>query len=176
MKRKIIFFINCILLVAITFGCSLNKADPVTPSGIETNDNTMNFNPNAEDDRTVIGVWYAEINPDKNIFTIEPVIRNESFHFPLNSYFPNVLAVVDYDFNPYFWADIKLSHPLPGSGIDVFDPRVIAILPARDGYSFFYPTFNVYANNKIIKEPDGYTPLWDHSQSQRYLDPEIRLY
>ena len=55
-----------------------------------------------------------------------------------------------------------MQHPNTGSGIDVFDPRVIAILPANPGVSFNYPTLDAASNNSVILEPDGYTKLHDN--------------
>jgi hypothetical protein len=84
------------------------------------------------------------------------------YHFPLSQYYPNVLKIVGFGFTPNFWADIKLTHPYPGSGIKGYDPRVIAILPANPGVSFNYPTLNAIGNNSVVLEPDGYTKLFDN--------------
>ena len=113
------------------------------------------------ENRAVIAVYDATIDPDAGTFTITPGVREGAYHLPLSNYFQNVLQIVGYGFTPNFWADIKLTHPYPGSGIDGFDPRVIAILPANPGVSFNYPTLGVNGNNSIIIEPDGYTKFFD---------------
>jgi len=111
--------------------------------------------------RDVLAVYDAVIDPDAGTFTVTPVERIGTYHLALNLYFPNCLIIVGYGFTPNFWADIKLRHPQPGSGMDVFDPRVIAILPALPGVSFNYPTLNAIGNNSVVLEPDGYTKLFD---------------
>ena len=112
--------------------------------------------------RSIMAVFNAAIDPGNRKFTVEPVERSALFHFPLTKYYPNVLAITGYGWTPNFWANIRLKHPYPGSGIAGYDPRVIAIIPANDGVSFFYPIFNVKANNKALMDtPDGYTLLWD---------------
>jgi hypothetical protein len=113
-------------------------------------------------DRTTIGTWYAVIDPQAGTFTLEAADRVTSFHFPVTNRYPSVLSVSYYSFGPPFIADLKLKHPLPGSGIDVFDPRVIAILPANPSVSMDYPTMGIHANNSIVRQPDGYTKLWDN--------------
>jgi hypothetical protein len=115
--------------------------------------------------REIIAVYDAMINPEDETFILSPANRIGSYHFNLTSLNNNVLSIVGYGFTPNFWADIKLTHPLPGSGIDAFDPRVIAILPARAGVCMNYPNSNVLANNKVVTEPDGYTKLFDNFDS-----------
>lgn len=75
--------------------------------------------------------------------------------------YPGVLQITGYGFTPNFWADIKLVHPYPGTGINGYDPRVIAILPANAGVRFIYPVMGVGGNNAVVMEPDGYTGLHD---------------
>ena len=112
--------------------------------------------------RSVLAVYDAVIDPVAKTFTVTPSSRESTYHLPLSQYFQNVLQIVGYGFTPNFWADIKLTHPYPGSGIDGFDPRVIAILPANPGVSFNYPILGVNGNNSVILEPDGYTKLFDY--------------
>ena len=110
----------------------------------------------------LLAVYDAAINPIAKTFTVTPSQRAPDYHFPLTQLYPNVLQIVGYGWTPNFWADIKLTHPFPGSGIDAFDPRVIAILPANPGVSFNYPIFNCIGNNSVVVEPDGYTKLFDN--------------
>jgi hypothetical protein len=111
--------------------------------------------------RSLLAVYDAVIDPESGIFTIAPIQRAAEYHLPLTNLYPNVLQITSYGFTPNFWADIKLTHPLPGSGIDGFDPRVIAIIPANSGVSMNYPVFNVVANNRVVLNQDGYTKLYD---------------
>ena len=159
MKSQLIrlFLIMLLGFLFLVPSCSGGKS-PVEP---ETTGTPTSFDPSENNERNIIGVWRAEINPDDETFTIESVFRNETYHFPLNSYFPNVLSITGYGWTPNFWADIRLSHPFPGSGIDAFDPRVIAILPANPDVSMDYPILDVHANNSVLVDPDGYTKLWD---------------
>ncbi len=153
---KLSIFLLLVFLVAfLSIDCSSGK-NPVELSPQIPED----FNAVSDTGRSVIGVYYAEINPDVGTFTIEPVDRESAYHFPLSSYF-NVLTITGYGWTPNFWADIKLTHPYLGSGIDGFDARVIAILPANPGVSFNYPLSGANANNSVILEPDGYTKLFD---------------
>ena len=115
-----------------------------------------------DNDRNILGIYRAEINIEKESITVEPLDRIGSYHFNLTSLYPNVLTITGFGFTPNFWADIKLSHPFPGSGIDAFDARVIAVLPANPGVSMDYPVMDVHANNSVLLEPDGYTKLWDN--------------
>jgi len=112
--------------------------------------------------QTMLAVYDAVIDPVAKTFNITPSERIADYHFPLTQLYPNCLQIVGYGWTPNFWADIKLTHPLPGSGIDGFDPRVIAILPANPGVSFNYPIFNCIGNNSVVMEPDGYTKLFDN--------------
>jgi len=152
---SIVFFISLLLFM---ISCSSGKY-PVEP------DKNIIENPPAIDfdveNHNVIAAYDSIINPLSGTFTVEAVEREATFHFPLTQWYPDVLEVVDYGFTPNFWADIRLTHPLPGSGHDAFDPRVIAIIPATPGNSFNYPVFNVIGNNKVLLNYDDYTKLYD---------------
>jgi uncharacterized delta-60 repeat protein len=153
-----------IVCAVVSIACSNGKS-PVGPStdGISgTSSDLPESSVNPPENRAVVAVYDATIDPDAGTFTITPSIREGAYHLPLSNYFQNVLQIVGYGFTPNFWADIKLTHPYPGSGIDGFDPRVIAILPANPGVSFNYPTLGVSGNNSIILEPDGYTKFFDN--------------
>jgi uncharacterized delta-60 repeat protein len=113
--------------------------------------------------RTPLAIYDAEINLKAGTFTVTPIQRTADYHLPLLNLYPNVLEVTRYGFTPNFWADIKITHPLPNSGIDGFDPRVIAILPAIPGVSMYYPTLDVLANNSVVLNHDGYTKLFDNA-------------
>jgi len=115
----------------------------------------------SESGRNIVAIYDAVIDPDNGTFTITPIQRSASYHFPLTQLYPNVLKIVGYGWTPNFWADIKLSHPFPGSGIDGFDARVIAIIPANSGVSFYYPSFNVMGNHAALLDHDGWTFLYD---------------
>jgi hypothetical protein len=112
-----------------------------------------------------------ELMFDSETFDLElnQIRQPAGWHVPLNSYFPNVLKITGYGFDPAhnndFYADLKLTHPFPGSGIDGFDTRIIALLPANPGVKMFYPVFNVNANNKALLNPDNYTTLFDNLAS-----------
>ena len=165
MKRaKILPILLLVIAFAIsTIACSKGKS-PVEPVINDANDisqDTPLSLGTESDNRSVLCVYDCVIDPDAKTFTIEPANRSAEYHFPLTQRYPNVLQITGYGWTPNFWADIKLTHPLPGSGIDGFDARVIAILPANPGVSMDYPTFNVLANNSVILEPDGYTKLFD---------------
>jgi hypothetical protein len=165
MKRTNILlalFIGVLLATTIT-ACSKGNS-PVEPVINDADDISqdvpISFGTESES-RSVLAVYNATIDSDKKTFTIEPANRNCEYHFPLTQMYPNVLQITGYGWTPNFWADIKLAHPFPGSNIDGFDPRVIAILPANPGVSFNYPIFNVHANNSVVMEPGGYTKLFD---------------
>jgi uncharacterized delta-60 repeat protein len=113
------------------------------------------------DNRTILAGYEATIDPVAKEFTITPTNRNSQYHLELINIYPGVLEIVNYGWTPNFWANIKLTHPYPDTGIDGFDPRVIAIIPANPGVSMNFPVFNVQANNSVILEPDGYTKLFD---------------
>jgi hypothetical protein len=150
------FFLLAILLAISSTACSKGKS-PVEP----VIDNVpISFGTESEN-RSVLAVYNAVIDPDNKTFTIEPANRSTEYHFPLTQMFPNVLQITDINWGTDFWVEMQLSHPMPGSGIDGFDPRVIAILPAYPTVSMNYPIFNVHANNHMLIEPDGYTKLFD---------------
>jgi len=156
-----LFTLLCIFFITMMFvGCSKAKSI-VEPSTDIMNEIPASFD-GATGNRGVIAVYDAVIDPEAKTFKVEPCVRDLAYHYPLTQLYPNSLSITAYGFTPNFWAEIKLSHPLPGSGIDGFDPRVITILPARTGVSFYYPTLNAYANNSVVLEPDGYTKLFDN--------------
>jgi len=144
-------------LMGIT-SCS-GKGTPVTQSEKQT-DISIGLEDQGECDRSVIGVYDARIDPMAKTFIVTPDNRSGMYHFPISNYF-NVIKIMGYGWTPNLWADIKLTHPYPGSGITVFDPRVIAIIPANPGVSFNYPVMNASANNAVVMSPDGYTKLFD---------------
>ena len=152
-----IALILCLSSLIISCSKSSSPMNPQIPSG-EASEYSLLDNSEV---REITAVYNATIDTVNQTFTVEPENRSPMFHFPLSRYYPNVLKIVGYGFTPNFWADIRLSHPFPGSGIDGFDPRIIAIVPANDGVSCFYPVFNVLANNKALMNPDAYTLLWD---------------
>jgi len=158
-------FVIIILFVSVSLISCSKSGSPVESKiskqvdipdsiGIDLLDETSN--------RSVIAVYDAIIDPEAKKFTVTPSERAGTYHFPLMQRYPNVLQITAYEWTPNFWADIKLTHPLPGSGIDAFDPRVIAILPANPGVSFNYPIFNCIGNNSVVMEPDGYMKLFDN--------------
>ena len=149
-----------ILLFAACSGSEKYGNSPVAPS-INDSDQPLMFGTGEESGRSILAAYDAVVDPIAKTFTVTPVNRESSYHLPLTSYYPNVLKITGYGWTPNFWADINLKHPFPGSGIDVFDPRVIAILPANPGVSFNYPTLNCIGNNSVVMEPDGYTKLFD---------------
>jgi len=156
------YFISFVFVTLTTFfaiSCSTAK----NPVEIQ---NEIKVIPSASDSESqeycILAVYDATIDPIAKTFTVTPSERIADFHFPLTQLYPNVLQIVGYGWTPNFWADIKLTHPFPGSGIDAFDPRIIAILPANPGVSFNYPIFNCIGNNSVVLEPDGYTKLFDN--------------
>ena len=172
MKRTNILlalFIGVLLATTIT-ACSKGKS-PVEP----VIDNIpISFGTEFQN-RNVLAVYDAVIDTDNKTFTIEPSIRNASYHLPLTNYY-NVLTIESYDFGPPFTADIKLTHPFPGSGIDAFDARVIAVLPARSGVSMNYTGFSVTANNSVLQNYDGYTNIFDHPYYDGNINPFITYF
>jgi len=117
--------------------------------------------------RETIGAYLVDIIPDIPEVKIEQSDRVGSYHFNLTKINPKVLSVTSYGKDPNhggnFYVDIRLSHPYPGSGIDGFDPRIIAILPAdSQSNTMYFPLLQVTANNKVVMEPDGYTKLFDN--------------
>ena len=158
---RVTFIFVLLLVVIFSFVACSGGETPVEPAG-DLIDIPESYIISVDHGRSILGMYRAEINPDVGTFSIEPVDRSSAYHFNLTTLYPNVLTITGYGFIPNFWADIRLSHPLPGSGISAFDARVIAVLPANDGVSMIYPTMNVSANNSVLLEPDGYTKLWDH--------------
>ena len=156
-----VFTISIMILIIFT-SCSGGAKTPVSSDSPLPNYPEMLGAPSEDTNRNVLSVYDAVIDSGAKTFTVTPVQRVGTYHFPLSQYFPNVLQITGYGFTPNFWADIKLRHPFPGSGIDAFDPRVIAILPANSGVSFNYPVFNCVGNNSVVMEPDGYTKLFDN--------------
>ncbi len=116
----------------------------------------------AVDNRNVIAVYEAVVNPDEGTFEITPVARSSQYHFPITNTYPTALQITDYGWTPNFWADIRLTHPYPGMGVEGYDPRVIGIIQAYPDVSFNYPTLDVVANNSVVLEQDGYTKLFDY--------------
>lgn len=144
------------------FACS-NSKSPVEPGMQDSAILSLpDSSVNPPENRGVIAVYDATIDPDAGTFTLTPAITREgAFHFALTNMYPDVLQMTGYGFTPNFWVDLKLSHPFPGSGIKAYDPRVIAIIPANAGFKFLYPTLGVGGNNAVVMEPDGYTKLFD---------------
>ena len=161
--RSFMLLLLVMMLVCSLSACSEGKGAPVVPENQFSDTPSLPESFGTQDvNRSIIAVYDAVINLDAGTFTVTPVERVGTYHFPLTQLYPNVLTITGYGFVPNFWADIKISHPLPGSIYDGFDPRVIAILPARAGVYFYYPTLGVYANNAVVLEPDGYTKLFDN--------------
>lgn len=162
--RIMFMLIFMFVLVSINMSCSgsVERANLPTEPGL----NSLNIPDSVavvNSNRSILAVYDAVIDPVAKTITINPSsCRIAGYHFPLTQLYPNVLQITGYGWTPNFWADIKIQHPFPGSGIDAFDPRVIAILPARSGVAFYYPVFNAIGNNKVVLEPDGYTKLFDN--------------
>lgn len=154
-----------LLLVALTImsiACSSGKSpvEPATDTFGISNDMSEPIVADGEN-RDIIAVYDAEINLDAETFTITPSDRITASHMPLSQTYPGVLSIVNVQYSPTFWADIRLTHPYPGSGINAFDPRVIAIMPANAGVRFVYPSLFAVGNNRVVLQPDGYTNLFD---------------
>ena len=161
-----IFSLGGMIILLLSFililGACSNNRIPVMPIGQESSNQQYELPQVEESNRSIIAVYDAVIDPVAQTFTITLEDRICDYHFPLTQYYPNVLSIVNVGWTPNFWADIKLTHPYPGSGIKGYDPRVIAIVPARTGVSFNYPVMNAVANNKVVLEPDGYTKVFDN--------------
>jgi hypothetical protein len=157
-------FIFFLFVFAFVFpACSKGLQSPVEPSQNALPDITSYLDAQQTNGRSIIAIYDAVIDPVAQTFSITPSEdRSGAFHFPLTTLYSGALKIVNYGFTPpEFWAEIQLNHPLPGSGRTVYDPRVIAILPANPGVSFNYPILNVVANDSVIFAPDGYTKLFD---------------
>jgi uncharacterized delta-60 repeat protein len=151
-----------LLLLAITLSACSGSKSPVEP--LIQDSTTLSLpdsSVNPPENRGVIAVYDATIDPEAGTFTLAPAVRKGAYHFALTKLYPDVLTMTGYGFTPNFWVDLKLSHPFPGSGIKGYDPRVIAIIPANAGVRFLYPTLGVGGNNSAVMEPDGYTKLFD---------------
>jgi uncharacterized delta-60 repeat protein len=161
--KNLPILILVIACAVVSIACSNGKS-PITPSSDDvsgiSNDLPVSFG-SVDESRNLLAVYDAVIDPAAKTFTITPVDRKAQYHLPLTQFYPRVLQITGYGWTPNFWADIKLIHPYPGTGIKGYDPRVIAILPANPSVSFYYPTLNVNANNSVLLEPDGYTKLFD---------------
>jgi hypothetical protein len=162
---KASFTVILILVFAIILSsCSSSvkgSQSSITPAS-PGSEMPISFGTEDTNGRNVIAVYDAIIDPDAKIFSIMQNERSVNYHLPLTQYFQNVLQITGFGFTPNFWADIKINHPFPGSGIDGFDPRVIAIIPANPGVCFNYPALDANSNNSVIQQPDGYTKLFDN--------------
>jgi hypothetical protein len=168
MKPRTILSIVIMLAVCLPLAVSCSGSKQITTPAAEENTPLVPDSDIAN--HGIFGIYDVQIDTSNHTISLEQVGRESSmWHCPLTSFFPNVLILTGYGFDPAhnndFYADFKLRHPFPGSGIDAFDPRVIALLPANDGVSIFYPTFNVLANNSVLLNPDNYTPLFDNLAS-----------
>jgi len=151
----------CAIFILITLSACSGTKSPVLPPSPEVNDGIPVIGDSSKSNRDVVAVYDAVIDPIAGTFEITPEERSADYHFPLSKYFPNVLKITGYGFTPNFWADIKLSHPYPGSGIDGFDPRVIAIVHAHPSHYFHFSILDANGNADVVLEPDGYTKLFD---------------
>jgi uncharacterized delta-60 repeat protein len=154
--------ILCIALLIALNACSGRKSPVESIINESYSPALPDSSANSLSNRDILAVYDAVIDPIAKTLTVTPVERNIQYHFPLTQLYPNVLQITGYGWTPNFWADIKLKHPFPGSGIDAFDPRVIAILPANAGVRFIYPVMGVGGNDAVVLEPDGYTQLFDN--------------
>ena len=161
-KFQPVYLIITVLIIS-SIACS--KGNSVVSPAVEDTSGISQELPIASvtgsSNRSLLAVYDAVIDPAAKTFTIEPAERDLAYHASIAGLYPNVLTVADYGWSPNFWVDITLTHPLPKSGIVVFDPRVIAILPANPGVSFNYPVLDCVGNNSAVLEPDGYTKLFD---------------
>ncbi|MFH1514518.1 MAG: hypothetical protein ABIG42_03565 [bacterium] len=145
-----------LLGLAISMAACSGGTGPTDPG---TNNVPDTFGSATEDGRSVITAYQLDIDLVAETVNLSPLDRFGEYHFPLSDYY-SVLTITGYHFGP-FWADLKLTHPFPGSGISGYDARVIGVLPAVAGFSMGYPGHVVQANNSVVLEPDGYTKLWD---------------
>jgi hypothetical protein len=160
---KVLVTFSILLLTGSSFSCSGSNSAVEPP--IENQQSDIPVLPDEDSNRSMVAAYDVSIDPEGMNLEITPSSRIANYHFNLSGLFPKVLAITGYGFDPShnndFYADIRISHPFQSSGIDGFDPRVIALLPARDGVSMYYPSSNVLANNKALLNPDAYTRLWD---------------
>lgn len=166
---KLVFLIIACVALIIT-GCS-NSNSPVQPDdqtiSPSIDDQNGNLGTRIENsNREIVAVNLVTYNADDASFSLEPADRIGQYTFNLSDAYPNVIAFTetgnDPEHNDDFYADIRLIHPFPDSGIDAFDARIIAVLPADSvNNSMMFPSFNVLANNKVVMEPDGYTKVFD---------------
>ena len=157
---KIFKIMLCIIPMLFAFfvvSCS-NGNSPVDPDSVKVPD-TMGFQ--KIDGRNIVAVYDAMIDPAAGTCTITPTDRIGAFHYPISQFYSKCVKITAFGWSPTFWMDVQLTHPTPGSGMSVFDPRVIAIIPATAGNSFNYPTFNANGNDVVVVAPDGYTKLFD---------------
>ena len=160
---SILVLLIAFTIVSITCSSRKSPVEPMVDNPGEMSQEIPDSLGTEDSSRNKLSIYECVIDPDAKTFTVEPISRSSEYHFPLTQMYPDVLQITGFGWTPNFWADIKLTHPFPGSGIDAFDPRVIAILPANPGVSMYYPIFNVRANNSVVLEPDGYTKLFDFS-------------
>ena len=162
--KNVRFFLDFVLVssvILLLLGCS-NVSNPID-SDAQANVPEISSDTGYGNHHTM-GVYQAVIDPDAQTFKIEPVNRElcDGLHLWLSKHFDNLIEIEDYSFTPTFWADITLQHPLPGSGITGYDPRLIAELQATPGLNAaYYPAMDIVTNNKVVKNPDGYTKLKD---------------
>ena len=154
----------------------LPSCSSMSPLGDDIIQPTSEFGNNSETGRNMLGMWSATIDTSNETFTIEPASRNSAYHYPLSNLYPNAVTIVDYSFGDPFTADIRLTHPLPGSGIDAYDPRIIALLPANPGVSMIFPVSDVTANNSAVMEPDGYSKSYDTPSLPGTANPFISYF
>ena len=162
LKTSMIILITMMLAIALASCSGSSKSQSPLEPGNQISDLPSSFGTEDTSGRSILAVYDAVIDPVARTFTVTPAERTAYYHYPLTQLYPNVLRIVGYGFTTYFWADIRLVHPFPGSGIDAFDPRVIAIVPANPSVSFNYPVMGVTGNDMVVMEPDGYTPLFDN--------------
>ena len=162
-------------VIFLISSCSHAKS-PVEPDS--SADLPISFGiPGEAGNHNVVAVYDLIIDPVNQTVTLVPCVeRSSDYHFPLNTYYPNVLSITGYGFSPNLWANIKLKHPYPHSGIDGYDARVIAVLPARTGVSMNYPTLGVQGNNAVVMNPDGYTKLFDNTSIPGNVNPFIAYF
>ncbi|MFH1514517.1 MAG: hypothetical protein ABIG42_03560 [bacterium] len=178
------YLVNYMIVVIVTVSLSMlagcSSSGISVEADLDQKDVVNTFGEEFDGMHNMIGAYMMRIDPESLSVTLEPMERSSDYHFPLTNYYPNVLAITGYGLDPAhnndFYADIRLSHPFPGSGINGFDARVIAILPANDGVSFFYPTFNVRGNNTALMNYDAFTGLWDDGGIAGNVNPFISYF